>query len=83
MKVEVRVQQAWKKRNKLRKKRDKLWAESNKLYAEGGKLWAEGDILFLNAVIAVYGDITVEWKNWDHKKQAYECHLGNGIVLKP
>ena len=35
--------------------RNKLYAEGNKLYAEGSKLRAEGDLLYVNAVIEVYG----------------------------
>ncbi len=87
----------WKKGNKLRAKADKLWirnddftaknnklrAEAQKLWAEADKLWAEGDILWADAVLEVYGNIEMEWKNWSKKKQDYECHLGNGEVFEP
>ena len=54
----------------------KLWAESDKLYAEGNKFWAE-------AVLAAYGNITMEWKNWHEKEGEHECHLGNGEIYSP
>ena len=53
----------------------KLCAESNKLRAEGDKLWAEG-------IIAVYGNIKIEWKNWHKDTKTYECHLETGEVFK-
>ena len=82
------------KRNKLWAKGDKLWAEGDKLRAEGYKLMAEGDklraesnklraegeILFLAAVLEVYGNIPLEWKKWNRKNASYECHLSNGEV---
>ena len=49
---------------------------STKLRAEGNKLWAE-------SVIEAFGDITLEWKNYNSEKNSYECHLGNGMVFKP
>ncbi|MFA5936565.1 MAG: hypothetical protein WC822_01665, partial [Candidatus Paceibacterota bacterium] len=55
--------------SKLRAEGDKLWAEGDKLYAEGDKLWAE-------AILAVHGNITLEWKSWDW------CVLGNGEEYK-
>ena len=40
----------------------KLCAEGKKLRAEGSKLWAEGSLIFINAVIEVYGkDAAIEW----------------------
>ena len=53
-----------------------LWAEGSKLRAEGDKLWAEG-------ILEVYGNIELEWKNWDSQKQDYECHLETGEIFKP
>ena len=77
----------WKERNKLRAEGNKLWAEGYKLWAEGNKLWAEGnklraegEILFLAAVLEVYGNIPLEWKKWNRKNASYECHLSNGEV---
>ena len=77
----------WKERNKLWAEGDKLWAEGYKLRAEGYKLWAEsdklraeGDIMFLAAVVEVYGNIPLEWKNWNDKHKSHECHLSNGEV---
>mgnify|MGYP001608758737 CR=1 FL=1 len=76
--------------NKLRAERDKLYAEGDKLYAEGdklraegNKLRAEGNKLWAEAVIEVYGNIKLEWKNWDSKTQSYECHLETGEVFRP
>mgnify|MGYP001608698108 CR=1 FL=1 len=76
--------------NKLRADADKLYAEGNKLYAEGDKLnaegdklYAEGDKLWAEAILELYGNIKLEWKNWDAEKKSYECHLENGEVFKP
>ena len=58
------------------KQRCKLHAESNKLNAESSKLHAEGDLLFINAVIEVYGkEITMEWTSTG-------CKLDNGMEFK-
>ena len=65
---------------KLRAEAGKLQAEADKLQAEGDKLRAEGNIVFLDAVIKVYGNVTVEWE-WVGEAQAYSCKLGNGVVL--
>jgi DNA repair protein RecN (Recombination protein N) len=43
---------------------------------------AEGDILWLDAVIAVHGNIKLEWKNWNETTKSYECHLETGEVFK-
>jgi len=63
--------------------RAKLRAEGDKLRAEGAKLWAEGDKLWAEGVIAAFGNITIEWKNFNSEKSDCECHLGNGLVFKP
>ena len=70
------LQQAWEKRKKLWAEGSKLYAEGSKLYAkgnklraegsklwaEGSKLWTEGYLIFINAVIKVYGkDARIEW----------------------
>ena len=62
------LQAAWDRRkiyyaegSKLWVEGDKLYAEGNKLYAEGSKLYAEGDKLWVDAVIAVYGDVPIKW----------------------
>jgi hypothetical protein len=60
--------------NKLRAEGDKLRAEGNKLRAEGNKLWAEG-------IIEVYGNIKLEWKNYNEKYQSYGCHLETGEIF--
>ena len=58
------------------KQRCKLHAESRKLHAEGSKLHAEGDLLFINAVIEVYGkEITMEWTSTG-------CKLDNGMKFR-
>ena len=53
----------------------KLWAEGSKLRAEGDKLWAE-------AILEVYGNITLDWQ-WVKSKQASRCVLGTGEVFEP
>ena len=84
----------WKKRLKLRAECRKLYVENKKLYAEDKKLyvkcdilWARGDILWVRgsklwveAILNIYGNIIIEWKNWNKKHQSYECHLENGEV---
>ena len=73
----------WAEGNKLWAEGNKLCAEGNKLCAEGNKLWAEGEKLWAEGIIAAFGNITVEWKNYNKEKHDYECHLGNGEVYKP
>ena len=73
----------WAEGGKLRAEGAKLWAEGAKLWAEGSKLWAEGDKLWAEAVLEVYGNIKLEWKNWSAEKQDYECHLETGEIFKP
>jgi len=68
--------------SKLRAEGSKLCAEGNKLHAEGVKLYAEGSIIFLTDVIAKYGNIGLEWKNYNEKTNSYECHLANGEIYK-
>lgn len=52
----------WAEGDKLRAEGDKLCAKGDKLWAEGSKLWAEGSLIFINAVIEVYGkDAAIEW----------------------
>ena len=50
----------------------KLWAEGRKLRAEGSKLWAEGsklyakgDLVFINAVLSVHGNVEIKWEDDD------------------
>ena len=76
--------------NKLWAEGDKFWAESNKLRAEGDKLrakgdklWAEGDKFWAEAILQVYGNIKMKWKNYNSNKNDYECHLETGEVFKP
>ena len=61
---------------------NKLQAEGNKLRAEGSKLRAEGDKLWAETIIEFCGNIKMEWKNYNIKKQDYECHLENGEIFK-
>ena len=72
---------AWMERGKLWEEGYKLRAEGEKLLAEGTKLWMESNKMLLAAMVAVYGDIDIEWKNWNEEHQSYECHLSNGVVL--
>ena len=90
-KTEIEVQRAlgtylpemWKQRCKLHAESRKLYAEgsklhaeSRKLHAEGSKLHAEGDLLFINAVIEVYGKkIILEWTSTG-------CKLDNGMKFR-
>ena len=83
MEIKPTLKVEWQKRMKLRAKGYKLRAEGNKLWAEGNKLWAEGNKLWTEAILAKFGNITMEWKNWNMQKQSFECHLGNGEVYKP
>ena len=69
--------------DKLRAEGDKLRAEGNKLWAEGDKLWAEGGKLWAEAIIEVYGNIKLEWRNYSSEKKDYECHLETGEIFKP
>ena len=61
----------------------KRWAEASKLYAEADKLWAEGDRIWAEAILEVYGNIKIEWTNYNSEKQDYECHLETGEIFKP
>ena len=73
----------WAEGDKLYAEGDKLRAEGDKLYAEGNKLRAEGDLIFINAVIKTFGNIKLEWTNWNNGKHSHECHLDNGEVYIP
>ena len=80
----------WAEGNKMRAEGDKMWAEGNKMWAEGDKMFgegykmrAEGDEMWAEAIIEVYGNIKMEWKNWDEKKEDYECHLKTGEIFRP
>ena len=53
-----------------------VWKIRLQLRAEGDKLWAEG-------IIATYGNIKLEWKNWHKDKHSYECHLETGEKFIP
>ena len=66
--------------NRLYAEGNRLYAEGNRLRAEGGKLRAEGDIIFIKGVIALHGNIKLEWKNYNPERDDHECHLGNGEV---
>jgi hypothetical protein len=69
--------------DKLRAEGNKLWAEGNKLCAEGDKLRAEGDKLWAEAILECYGNIKLEWKNYNSEKHDFECHLETGEIFKP
>ena len=91
------VNKFWDYRRKFRERANNLEAESNKLFAESEKLKleiirlreegcnlrAEGNKIWREALIETYGDMKIEWKNFDPQKQDYECHLENGEVFKP
>jgi len=40
-------------------------AEWHKLWAEGSKLRAEGDLVFINAVLSVHGNVEIKWEDDD------------------
>ena len=82
-KKELSLQFIWGLRAKLRAEGDKRRAEGDNLWAEGDKRRAEGAKRWAEAIIEVYGNITVEWKNWSDKKQNHECHLETGEVFVP
>ncbi len=72
------------------KVRLKLWSEGNKLRSEGKKLWADGDKLMdggsrlrAEGILEEFGNISLDWKNYNHDKDDNECHLENGEVYKP
>ena len=80
----------WGIRLSLRAEGDKLcaegsnfYAEGNKLRAEGNKLRAESSKLWAEAIIQLYGNIQLKWKNYNLKKNDHECHLETGEVFKP
>ena len=72
--------------NKLMRERvkfgigDKLYAKGRKLYDKGCKFFAKGSKLWVEAVLKAYGNIKMEWKNWDETYNLQECHLENGEV---
>ena len=97
-KKELGLEFIWKIRLQLRAEGNKLWAEGNKFWgtkgaklytrdvklcAEGNKLWAESNRIWAEGILAVYGNITLEWKNYSSKKNDSECHLETGEVFKP
>jgi len=55
----------WAEGDKLRAEGNKLAAEGNKLWAEGDKLRAEGDLVFINAVLSVHGNVEIKWEDDD------------------
>ena len=73
----------WAEGNKLLAEGNMLRAKGNMLRAEGDKLRAEGDKLWAEAILQVYGNIKLEWKNYDNEKNNYECHLETGEIFKP
>ena|SRR3990167_6289119 len=69
--------------SKLYAEGSKLQVEGSKLYAEGSKLQVEGNKLWAEGVQEAYGNIKLEWKNFDRQKNSHECHLETGEVFKP
>ena len=60
-----------------------IWGIRLGFRAEGNKLWAEGDKFWAEAILQVYGNIKMKWKNYNSNKNDYECHLETGEVFKP
>ena len=75
----LKLQTQWIARLKLRAEGDKIRAEGDKLRAEGNKLRAEGDKLWAEAILSVYGNITLKW---GYVKNTRTCTLGNGEVYR-
>ena len=71
------------KMNKKKLELKSIWKNRLQLKVEGDKLWAEGDKLWAEGILAVYGNIAFEWKNYSSEKKDYECHLETGEVFKP
>jgi hypothetical protein len=67
----------WAEGSKLRAEGDKLWAEGSKLWAEGDKLWAEGDKLWAETILAIHGNIKIEWR-WNEAAEDDDCILETG-----
>ena len=82
-KKELGLEFIWKIRLQLWAEGSKLRAEGSKLNAEGNGIWAEGNKLWAEGILAVYGNISLEWKNYNSEKKDYECHLETGEVFKP
>ena len=53
-----------------------IWKIRLSLRAEGDRLWAE-------AILEMYGNIRIEWRNYNSTKMDHECHLETGEVFKP
>lgn len=64
------------KRTRLHQRGITLLCKSDKLYYEGNQRWNDGDQLWKEAVIHVYGNITLRWKKGI-------CTLETGDVFKP
>jgi hypothetical protein len=61
------------KRDLFKAKSSKIWAKSDILRAEANELWAE-------AILETFGNIKIEWKNFNDEKNDHECHLENGEI---
>ena len=90
LKLRAEAQKLKAEAEKLRAEAENLWAEGAewiegakvrvegaRLRAEAENLWAEGEKLWAEAILSVYGKITLEWK---YRGGMLDCHLGNGEV---
>ena len=82
-KLRAEADKRWAEGNKSWAEADKLWAEADKFWVESNKLYAVGNELWVEAILEVYGNIKMEWKNYNLEKQDHECHLETGEVFKP
>jgi hypothetical protein len=87
--MELKLADQWKQRIELRAEAEKLWVEGNKLWvecdsrrvegyklmAEANRLMAEANKLWADAILEAYGNIKLEWKD-------YDCILENGERYK-
>lgn len=65
----------WKIRLQLRANGRKLLFEGDDLRDEGERLEIEGNKLWAEAILEAYGNIRMEWVEWDNKSQDYKCKL--------
>ena len=72
----------WDEGDKLRAEGDKLRAKGDKLWDEGDKLRAKGDKLWAEAIIAIKGNIIIEWE-YVTEKSDFRCKLKTGEVFEP
>lgn len=76
------LQIAWAERCKIRQRGIDLFKAANEVRNEGQKLQREADTLWQETVTKS-GRGIMQWKNYDAKKNDWECHLSTGEIFKP